>query len=358
MGDDGAPVDAHRRPGRRRQPWLIAALGTSLALGPTALGVRAAVAAFVDNSVVASSGFGAAPDWVAPQAGSTAVAKAVGYLAGAVRQGGDYYVYANVTDTGSPASGVAVGGESANVSAITPAGTAVPLVAGAYSVEGVTYNYRSAQLVAATPLAAGTYQYSITSTDGAGNTRTQTGYTVTVDNTAPTAANVQTTNAGVSGRAEAGDTIVFTFSERVDPQSILTGWNGAATNVVVRLVDGGCVLNVLVTVCSNDSVAVYDSANVAALPLGSVDLGRNDYHGGGLLGTATPVTFGASGTRSTMAQSGATVTVTLGTASATADTAAGTGAMVWTPSATAYDQAGNLSSTAATTEGGTADKDF
>lgn len=357
MGERPAPSGTPRSSLPRR-PSLVAAVGALLALGPTVVGVRTAVAAFVDNTVAAASAFGAAPDWIAPQVGSTTIAKAVGHLAGAVAQGGAYYVYANVTDTGSPASGVALAGEAADVSALTPAGTAVTLVAGAYAVEGVSYNYRSAQLVAATPLSAGTYQYSVTSADAAGNTRTQTGYTVTVDNTAPTAADVQTTNAGVSGRADAGDTLVFTFSERVDPASVLTGWTGAATNVVVRLIDGGCVLNVLVTVCSNDSVAVYDSANAAALPLGTVDLGRNDYHGGGLLGTANAVTFGASGTRSSMAQSGATITVTLGTASATADTAGGTGAMGWTPSATPYDRAGNLASTAAATEGGAADTDF
>ena len=350
-------MEGRRSPVRRR-PWVAAAVGMSLALGPTVVGVRTAVAAFVDNSVVASSAFGAAPDWTPPQVGSTTVAKAVGHLGGAVKQGGAYYVYANVADTGSPASGVAVGGETADVSALTPAGTAIALLPGAYSVEGVGYNYRSAQLVAATPLAAGSYGYAITSVDAAGNARTQAGYTVSVDNTAPAAANVQTTNVGTAGRAEAGDTVVFTFSEQVDPQSVLAGWTGTPTNVVVRLVDGGCVLNVLVTVCSNDSLAVYDAANATAVALGTVDLGRNDYHGGGLLGTATPVTFGASGTRSSMAQSVSAITVTLGTASASADTAAGTGTMVWSPAGTAYDRAGNLASTAAVTEGGAADKEF
>lgn len=332
---------------------MAAGLGTVLAVGPGALGVHAAVAPFVDNNVASSSAFGAAPDWVPPQVGSTTIAKVSGYLAGSIKQAGSYYVYANVTDRGSPASGVALTGESADVSAITPAGTAIPLVAGAYSVGGVAYNYRSAALVAGT-LAAGSYQYSISSTDAAGNTRSQSGYTVTVDNTAPSASNVQTTNAGTAGRAEPGDTISYTFTEQIDPHSILTGWTGTPTNVVVHLIDGGCTL----VLCSEDSVRIYDAANSTVLPLGTINLNRTDYHGGGLLGTKAPLTFGASGTPSTMVRSGATITVTLGTGSATADTAGGNGTMGWSASATAYDAAGNTASTAGINEGGTVDSDF
>ena len=165
---------------------------TACVLIAGSVGVPAAVAAFVDADAGASSTFGAAPDWVAPQVGSTVIAKTTGYLAGSIKQGGTYYVYANVTDTGSPSSGIAL--ESADVSAVTPAGTAVPLLAGPYSVGGVSYGHRSAALTASTPLAAGTRSYSIASTDGAGNTRTQTGYGVSVDNPAPGASNVQTTN--------------------------------------------------------------------------------------------------------------------------------------------------------------------
>lgn len=342
----------------RRRGWTVTLLTSALAVASSAIGTRTALAAFADNTVVASGTFGAAPDWVAPLVSTTTIAKKVGYLAGSIRQGGAYYVYANVTDTGNPASGVAPAGEKADVTAITPAGSAVTLVAGSHSVAGVAYTHRSAELAAPNPLSAGSKAYSVTSEDVAGNTRLQTGYAVTVDNTAPAAANVQTTNAGTQGRAELGDTIVFTYSEQIDPESILAGWTGSSTNVVVRLIDGGCVLNVLVTACSDDSVVVYNSANLATLPLGTVDLNRSDYHGGGLLGTLSPITFGASGTPSTMVQTGSTLTVSLGTGSDTANTAGGTGTMTWTPSGVPYDAAGNLASTTGVNEDGTADRDF
>ena len=52
-----------------------------------------------------------------------------------------------------------------------------------------------------------------------------------MDNTAPTATDVQTTNVGggTNGKAETGDTITFTYSETLDPYSILAGWNGSST---------------------------------------------------------------------------------------------------------------------------------
>lgn len=342
---------AERRAPRRRVA-LTLGLGATLALGPTMLGIRAAVAAFVDDSVTAAAAVTAAPDWTAPEVASTTVGKTEGYLAGSIRQGGSYYVYANVTDTGNPASGIPAAGETADVSALTPAGAAVTLVAGTYSAEGVTYNYRSAPRTATTPLAAGGYSYAIASTDVAGNTRTQTGYAVTVDNTRPAAADVQTTNAGTAGRAEAGDTIVFTYSERIDPQSILAGWVGAATAVTVRLIDGGCVLNLLLKVCSDDSVTVWNAANSSQLPLGTIDLNDDDYHGTAL-GTASPITFA-----STMVQSGPTITITLGSASGSVETASGSTTMAWSPSASAYDAAGNAASTATDTESGGSDREF
>ena len=335
---------------------MATGLSSVLVFGSSVVGVRTALASFGDNSVHAHSSFGAAPDWVAPQVSSTTIAKTIGYLAGSIKQGGTYYVYANVTDTGNPPSGIAVAGETADVSIVTPAGSVVPLVAGSYSVGGVAYNHRSAALVATTPLSAGSKQYSVTSLDMAGNSRTQTGYTVTVDNTAPTASNVQTTNVagGTAGRAQLGDTVTFTYSEQIDPQSILAGWTGSSTNVVVRLLDGGCTL----ILCSDDGVTVWNAANGSQLPLGSIDLNRSDYHGGGLIGTASPLTFGAGGTASTMVQSGSAITITLGTASATADTAGGSGTMNWTPSTTAYDAAGNTASSTSINESGAGDREF
>jgi hypothetical protein len=319
-----------------------------------AAGVPAAVASFIDNGT-ASSTFTAAPDWVAPQASASVIAKATGYLAGAIKQGGTYYVYANVTDSGSPPSGIAT--ETADASSTTSGASNTTLTAGSWSVNGVTYNYRSALLTAANPLSAGSKSFSVTSTDVAGNNRVQTGYTVTVDNTAPTATDVQTTNVGggTAGKAQLGDTITFTFSEQIDPQSILSGWTGASTSVVVRLIDGGCTL----VLCSDDSFQIWNAANTSQLPFGTVDLNRIDYNGDGIgLGTESTITFGASGTASTMVQSGSSITITLGTASATANTAGGNGTMAWDSTTTPYDAAGNVATGNNPNEGGGNDKEF
>jgi hypothetical protein len=346
--------------GRRGRGYAAIGIASALIVASAVVGVRTALAAFVDNTVVAGSTFGAAPDWVAPLVSTTTIAKTVGYLPGSIRQSGTYFVYANVTDSGNPASGVAVGGENANVTAITPAGSAVTLVAGSFPVGGTTYNHRSASLVATTPLSAGSKQYSVTSLDVAGNSRTQSGYTAIVDNAAPTASGIQAGNVGggTIGKAEIGDTITFTFSEQIDPESILSGWTGAATNTVVRLSDGFCTVFL---VCGTDSVTVWNAANTVQLRLGSVDLGRNDYIGPPVaLGTRPDITFGATGTASTMVQSGSTITVTLGTAAGggTAQTVGGNGTSEWTPSILAYDAAGNTASSASASESGSADKEF
>ncbi len=305
------------------------------------------------NTSSASSSLTVTVDTSAPVVGTTVIAKTTGYLAGSIKQLGTFYVYANVTD----ASGISTVTAN-NSTLVTSGGTTVSLVAGSYSVGGVTYNFRSASQTAKNPLTAGAYTYSITSTDEHGNSATQSSFPVTVDNTVPTASDVQTANAsgGTVGKAEGGDTITFTFAEPIDPESVLTTWTGASSNVVLHLVDGGCTLSL----CSPDSVEIWNAANTTQLPLGSVNLNRGDYNGNIVLSLfkGPDITFGASGTASTMVKSGSTITVTLGTVSGSPNTAAVASTMQWTPSGTPYDAAGNLGSTAPATESGSADKEF
>lgn len=286
------------------------------------------------GSLGSTAGAAILVDLQAPTVSAAAIAKTQGGTGGYIKQGGTYYVYANVTDGGS---GVATA--TADVSTITTGQTAVALTSGSYTVDSVSYNYRSAQLTAGNPLAAGSKSFSITAGDNAGNSGTQNGFTVTVDNTPPAASDVQTSNVsgGTAGTAETGDTITLTYGETMDASSILTGWTGGATTVTLRLVDGGA---------GNDSVQIWNAANTAQLPLGSVDLG-----GTGFL--SATVTF----TGSTMTQSGSSITVTLGTASGTT-TRAGPGRMAWTPSATATDRAANACSTTPVNESGGNDRDF
>jgi hypothetical protein len=275
----------------------------------------------------------------APKVGNSVIAKSAGGRAGKIKQGGTYYVYANVTGSGNPPAGLAA--LTADVSAITTGQTAVALTNGSYTAGGQSYNYRSAQLTANVSLSAGSKAYTVKLTD-AGGTATTSSFSVTVDNTKPTAVDVQTTNvtAGTAGKAELGDTLILTYSEGIEPNSILSGWSGSATNVVVRINDG-----------LSDTVQVWNAANSAVLPLGTVTLNALDY-------VSTNRTFGATGTPSTMAMSGTTVTVTLGTASGATLTALLPSTMSWTPSATATDEAGNTAATTAASESGGSDKEF
>lgn len=279
------------------------------------------------------------PDTTPPVVTAAAIGKTEGGAAGRIKQGGTFYVYVNAADPGTPSTGIA--SLTADVAAVTTGQTSVALAAGSYTVDGTTYGFRSAALTADNPLAAGTKAFSVAALDAAGNTTTQDGFSVAVDNTPPAGSNVQTANraGGTAGRAEAGDTVTFTFSEAMDPNSIVAGWSGSATSVSVRILNqtGG----------SNDRLQVYDATNATLLPLGTLDLGSKGY-----------VTSARTFAGSTMVLSGSTVTITLGTPSGTVGTVTRTGTMTWTPSAVATDLAGNACSAAPATEGGGADVEF
>lgn len=275
----------------------------------------------------------------APKVTASVIAKTSGGRGGRIRQGGTYYVYASVSGTGNPPTGLAA--ITSDVSAITTGQTSAALSNGSFTVEGQSYNYRSAVLTANATLSEGSKSYSVKLTD-AGGTTTTANYSVIVDNSRPTGADVQTTNVsgGTAGRADPGDTITLSFSEQMEETSILAGWNGSATSVVVRLNNA-----------TNDTVTVYNAANTTLLPLGTISLARSDY-------TTTNRTFGATGTSSTMVMSGNAVTLTLGTASGAVTTAAAASAMVWTPATGAIDVAGNTAQTTTATESGGSDLNF
>jgi hypothetical protein len=194
--------------------------------------------------------------------------------------------------------------------------------------------------------ADGDYTLRVVVTDGLGNSGSAT-TTFTMDNTPPAGTDVQSSNVGggTSGRPELGDEVTYTFTEMIKPASVLAGWTGSATNVVVRINDGGL---------GNDTLTVWNAANSAQLPLGTVNLGRSDYV------LLTNAVFGASGTPSSMLQSGSSITITLGTPNSPLNisTALGNGTMQWTPAPGATDVAGNACSTTSLTEPGAADRDF
>lgn len=168
---------------------------------------------------------------------------------------------------------------------------------------------------------------------------------------------MQTANAGgTAGRAEAGDTVALTYSEPVEPESILVGWTGGPTPVVVRVTTGTALLGGLLG--QNEGLQVFNAANSTLLPLGTVDL-KQPYVAKTLFLLSGEMTFGAGGTPSQMSISGGTVTVVLGTrAGNNALTVTTPGAMSWGPSTTPYDRAANAVSGAVAGESGAGDVEF
>ena len=84
----------------------------------------------------------------------------------------------------------------------------------------------------------GSDSFTYTANDGTTNGNTAT-VTIT-DNITPTAVDVQATNTsgGPVSELDQGDTITFTFSEPIDPNSIVAGWDGTGSqNVVIRVFD-------------------------------------------------------------------------------------------------------------------------
>jgi hypothetical protein len=188
-----------------------------------------------------------------------------------------------------------------------------------------------------TKLADGTYDLRAVATDALGHSTTSAVVAArAVDNTAPAATDVQAVNGGAAGRIDAGDVLTLTYSEPVEPGSIVAGWSGAGTAVAVRVNNAG----------SRDTVSVWNAANSAQIPLGSVALNANHTSAGARLAA-------------TMTMSGAQVVITLGAvASGATRASSGTPAMTWTPSSAATDLAGNPAQATAVTESGPADLDF
>ncbi len=269
------------------------------------------------NSISAS----AAADWVAPSAEASAIAKTQGGVAGYIKKSGTYYVYAKVADSGNPASGVA--SVNADVHSITSGQTSVPLVAGSYEVDGVSYNYRSAQLTANSSLGTGSKSYTLDLADKAGN-EGEGGFSVMVYGPF-NGAGFETANVsgGTEGKPEKGDSVSFEFNNVPEAKSIVSGWSGTGTK------------SVTVSIASGSS---NDLLTVSGATIGEVEL-KGDFS------ESSSLTFSGS----SMSLSGSTVTIVLGTISGSAKANTAKSKPVWTPSASIADLAANACSTSTVT---------
>lgn len=262
----------------------------------------------------------------------------------------------SMEDPGAILSGAvpltANGSSSAGISSvriqIAPAGTTGWTTLCTVAAAPFTCSWNSATV------ADGLYDFRAVMTDRA--SRETVSATVTgrrVDNTPLRGVDIQSANGGsTTGRMEAGDTMTFTYSDRVNPSSLISGWNGSALAVTLRARDG----NLLGLGNSGDTVDVI--RNGALVNLGSVNLRQN------FIRSNATVSFNATLTATTVTTNGVprtVVTVVLGpvaSGSGSIRTASAAAAMIWTPSSNAADLSGSRSSTAPATESGTLDRDF
>jgi hypothetical protein len=234
---------------------------------------------------------------------------------------------ASLTDPGSPlrltvtlnATGTDTGGSGVLNVAIqrAPTGTSTwtTICTDATSPYSCSWN--------TTGVSDGGYDLRAVTTDNAGNvTNSSTVSNRVVDNTAPTATNIQTGVTGTTaGQPQQGDTLVFTFSEQIAPGSIVAGWNGTGTQ------------NVTVTMDTGNHLSITG----ATLINGFITLGGANY-----IQSGKTVVF----SNSTIAQSGTTVTLTLGSPDKPQFTQTGTaGQTSWPVAAALTDLAGNAITT-------------
>lgn len=292
-----------------------------VALAACVLAVGFSAASFTDSKQNPQT-VSAIADWTAPSAEASVIAPTSGGTPGYLKSAKPtYYVYAKVSDSGNPASGVS--SVEANVSSLTSGQTAVTLTAGSYSVGGVSYNYRSAALTGGT-LSAGSKAYSLALADKAGNTGSAE-FSVTVLG-GFAASSFATTNVsgGNEGKPEKGDTAVFTYNSAPLPSSMVSGWSGASP------------VSVTATITQSSS---NDTLSVTSASLGTVEL-KGNY-------VSKTVSF----TSSSLTLEGNSIVLTLGTPSSSnsIEDDNGNRAPIWKPSASAKDLAENACSTASVT---------
>lgn len=200
----------------------------------------------------------------------------------------------------------------------------------------------------------GFYDFRAALLDGGGTTTTSAIVSARrVDNLLLRGIDVQAANGGTTvARVEIGDSISFTYSEVVDPTSLIAGWAGGTQSAAIRVRDGGLLTPKLGA--TDDTLDVFTTTTLGtAVKLGSVNL-RGDY-----IKTGKTAVYNATISAATV-NNQTVVTLRFGSLASGSGirTAGGTPSMVWTPAATARDLASNPCSTTPATETGTLDKDF
>lgn len=191
-----------------------------------------------------------------------------------------------------------------------------------------------------TSVTDGSYELRVRAFDAGGRSTTVTIAARPVDNTAPQGAAVESGNGGATaGLMEAGDWVRLTWTEQIAPASVLGGWDGTPVAIRVQVVNNG----------NSDEMNFWDATGNTRL--GLADAANN------LRLNANFVTSSAW-FDATMAQNGASLTVTLGAPLSGNLTTAAAANMRWRTSTAATDLAGNPVVAANVNESNPSDRDF
>ena len=188
------------------------------------------------------------------------------------------------------------------------------------------------------------YDLRALATDIAGNAAGSTVASRRIDNFIPSAVDVQTANGGATpGVIEPGDTMMLTYSEEIDPGSIIAGWDGTGTQSIYIVTSHH---NQGDRMMFHSGVAPYPAIPLATNPGVNLD---QDY-----------VTNAGANFAATLTRSGNSFTVTVGAlvGGAIQTTPAATGTMTWFPSNGARDFVGKAASTTQRLETGASDREF
>lgn len=192
-------------------------------------------------------------------------------------------------------------------------------------------------------VADGLYDFRAVAADNAANEAiSATVANRRVDNFAPSGADVQTADGGgTQGVVQPGDSITLTYSEDIDPSSIVAGWNGS----------GGQTVHVRFTHSNQgDRLLFYNASNNATIPLAG---------GAGVILNGEYVA--SAGTYSgalTTTGDGFRVTLIALTSGALRTAASPAATMSWTPANGARDLVGRACTTTARPELGAGDPEF
>jgi len=249
-----------------------------------------------------------------------------------------------------PAGGPAPGGQVTFASSPTADPGNLPCVP--TTPVAVTGNPGTAQCVITNPLPA---TYTVTANYG--NSLSYTPATATASAILPAGSDIQgVPKAPADGKPDAGDQVVYTFNQPMDPNSIANQtWDGSTMNVYGWFSRSGSTT--VMTVCTSRTFCNGgNSVNLGSVSLG--DSGATHYTGsfGSVILNAT-MSMATIGGKSV-------VTVTLGTVaqgSGNPTAVSGTTTLTWTPSANATtppSAGGTPCSTAPVTESGSPKANF